>query len=168
MTYVFAVLCIALMILSLMLLFLGLPGTWAIVGLAGLWAFFAGGAAFGWQFFALIVGLSVAGEIVEFLAGHFGAKKYGGSNRGSIGGMIGAILGGILCAPIAFGFGALPGALAGAFAGCFAVEALGGKKGKEAARAAWGTTLGRFGGFVVKLGIGISIIWLSVPRIWPV
>ncbi len=166
MAYVFGILCIILMILSLMLLFIGLPGTWVILGLAGLWAFFVESAAFGWQFFALTVGLAVIGEIVEFLAGHYGTKRYGGSTKGSMGGMVGAIVGGIMCAPILFGFGALPGALAGAYIGCFLVEKGRGMGSREAARAAFGSTLGRFGGFVVKLGIGIGIIWMAAPRIW--
>ena len=166
MLYVPAVICIALMVLSLMLLFLGLPGTWVILGIVGLWAFFVDSAVFGWQFFALLAGLAGVGEIIEFFAGHYGAKRFGGSNKGSIGGMIGAIAGGILCAPLFFGFGALLGALAGGYTGCFIVEKWCGAPAGVAARAAFGATLGRFGGFVVKLGIGISLIWLSVPRIW--
>jgi hypothetical protein len=35
-----------------------------------------------------------------------------------------------------------------------------------AMNAAFGATMGRFGGFVVKLGIGIGMIWLIVPRLW--
>lgn len=167
MLYVLATICIGLMALSLMLIFLGLPGTWVIIGLAGLWAAFSGTGVFGWQFFSLVVALAAAGEAAEFLAGHYGSKKYGGSSKGSIGGMVGALVGAILCAPLFFGFGALLGALAGAYAGCFIVEKLNGANGHAAARAAFGATLGRFGGFVVKLGIGIGIIWLAAPRIWP-
>ena len=167
MLYVFAAICIALMVLSLMLIFLGLPGTWVIIGIAGLWAAFAGSGVFGWPFFLFLIALAVVGEIAEFLAGHYGSKKYGGSSKGSLGGMIGAVAGAILCAPLFFGFGALLGALAGAYIGCFAMEKINGADGQTAARAAFGATLGRFGGFVVKLGIGVGIIWLSVPRIWP-
>jgi uncharacterized protein YqgC (DUF456 family) len=167
MIHILALLCIALMILSLMLIFLGLPGTWVIIGIVGVWAAFAAPGMFGWGFFLTIIALAALGEVMEFMAGYYGGKRFGGSSKGSIGGMIGAIAGGILCAPLFFGFGALPGALAGGFAGCFVVEKMQGVSGKDAARAAFGATLGRFGGFVVKLGIGIGIIWLSAPRIWP-
>jgi uncharacterized protein YqgC (DUF456 family) len=167
MTHVLALICIVLMVLALMLIFLGLPGTWVIVGLVGVWAgLFAPAGVFGWTFFLLLIGMAAIGEVVEFAAGYYGTRRFGGSNKGSLGGMIGAIVGGILCAPLFFGFGALLGALGGGFAGCFLLEKVHGASGKDASRAAMGATLGRFGGFVVKLGIGIGIIWLSAPRIW--
>ena len=167
MSYVFATICLALMALSLMLIVLGLPGIWVIIGLAGLWAAFAAPESFGWSFFLLVIGLAVVGEVAEFMAGHFGSKKYGGSSKGSLGGMIGAIAGAILGAPLFFGLGALFGALAGAYIGCFTMEKAQGTESRAAARAAFGATLGRFGGFVIKFGIGVAIIWLSFPRVWP-
>ncbi len=154
------------MILSLMLIFLGLPGTWVIIAIVGLWSFFSEALHFGWQFFALVIGLAGIGELVEFIAGYYGTKRFGGSNKGSIGGIIGAIVGGFMGAPLFFGLGALPGALAGGFAGCFLMEKFNGASSAAAANAAFGSTVGRFGGFVVKLSIGIGIICLSVPRIW--
>lgn len=166
MLYAFAVICITFMVLSLMLIFFGLPGTWVIIGIAGLWAAFSGTTALGWQFFALAVGLAGLGELVEFFAGYYGAKRFGGSSKGSVGGIIGALIGGFMGASLFFGFGALPGALAGGFAGCFLVEKMRGASGSAAANAAFGATLGRFGGFVVKLGIGIGLICLSAPLIW--
>lgn len=166
MLYIVAVVCIVLMVLSLMLIFLGLPGTWVIILLTGVWVFFTDAAGFGWQFFALAVSLAAFGELAEFAAGHFGVKRFGGTNKGSVGGMIGAIAGGIMCAPLFFGFGALLGALGGGFIGCFIVERCSGSPTGRAANAAFGATLGRFGGFVVKLGIGIGLIWLAAPRIW--
>ncbi|MDL2307653.1 DUF456 domain-containing protein [Desulfovibrio sp. OttesenSCG-928-C06] len=165
MGYVLAVVCISVMVLCLMLLFIGLPGNWVIIGLTALWAYLSG-ATFGWQFFVILIVLGAVGEVLEFLAGSIGAKKFGGSNKGSIGGIIGAIIGGIMCAPLFFGFGALLGALGGAFIGCFIFEKLHGMATKQALSASVGTTLGRFGGFLAKLAIGMTIIVLSAPRIW--
>ena len=154
------------MVLSLFLLFLGLPGNWIILGIAAVWAFFFSAPESGWQFFLLLGSLAAAGEVTEFAAGYFGTKKYGGSGKASIGGMVGAVIGGILCAPLFFGFGALLGALGGGFAGCWLVEQCRGVGASAALRAAFGATLGRFGGFVVKLGIGIGMIWLIASRLW--
>lgn len=165
MAYVFAVLCIGLMIASLFLLVLGLPGNWIIFGLALLWSVF-GGAGFGWHFFALLLGLAVLGEIMEFAAGYFGGKRFGGTNKGSLGGIIGALVLGILCAPILFGLGALLGALAGGFIGSFLFEKYHGMETARAVKAALGTMIGRFGGFLAKLGVGIAMIVLAAPRIW--
>lgn len=164
MEYVLAGVCILLMILSLALIFFGLPGTWVILGIVGIWSFLSG-VSFGWQFFALLIVLAGAGEVLEFGAGYLGARKFGGSNKGSLGGIVGAIAGAIVMAPLFFGLGALIGALAGGFTGCFIVEKGCGASSPQAAKAAFGATLGRFGGFVIKLGIGVGIIWLSVPRI---
>jgi uncharacterized protein YqgC (DUF456 family) len=166
MMYILAAVCIALMVLSLLLIFLGLPGTWAIIAIVALWSFWTDSLYFGWSFFFLLIGLAGLGELVEFIAGYYGAKRFGGSSKGSIGGIIGALVGGFMCAPIFFGLGALPGALAGGFAGCFLMEKIHGAGSMPAAKAALGATLGRFGGFVVKLSIGIGIICLSAPTIW--
>lgn len=166
-SYIAAAFCIALMILSLSLIFFGLPGTWVILGIIAAWNFLSGAAVLGWQFFLLLALLAALGEVLEFGAGYLGARKFGGSNKGSLGGMIGALAGAILCAPLFFGLGALLGALAGGFAGCFIVEKGCGAASGAAAQAAFGATLGRFGGFIIKLGIGVGMIALAVPRIWP-
>lgn len=149
-----------------MLIILSLPGTWVIIAIGGLWAFFTDAANFGWSFFLPLIGLAAFGEVVEFAAGYFGAKRFGGSNKGSVGGMIGAIVGAIMFAPLFFGLGALFGALGGGYIGCFIVEKLCGASSAAAMRAALGATLGRFGGLVVKLGVAVTLIWLLAPRIW--
>ncbi len=170
MTYTLAVVVIALMILALFLLMFGLPGNWVVIALAGIWELVfdapSGNPVFGWKILLLMVGLGVLGEILEFWLGNYGAKKYGGSGKGSLGGMIGAFVGAILGAGFLLGFGALPGALAGAFTGCFIMEKICGKASGPAATAAWGATLGRFGGFVVKLGLGITLVYMSATHIW--
>ena len=161
-----AVICTVLLILALFLIILSLPGTWVILGLTGLWAAFVDGPDFTPRFFIILAALAAAGEIAEFFAGHFGAKKFGGSNKGSVGGIIGAIIGAIFCAPFLFGLGALLGALAGGFLGCWLVERNRGMPNKEALRAAFGATLGRFGGFMIKLGVGITMLVFAIPAIW--
>lgn len=166
MGFILATLIVLLMIGSLVLIVFGLPGTWVIIGLTGAWAFFAGGAQFTWGFFLPMLGLAAFGEIAEFFAGHYGAKRYGGTNQGSFAGIVGAIVGSILGAPFFFGLGALPGSLLGAFTACFMVERGRGMPSREAARASWGVTLGRFGGFVVKMGVGIALIVLSAPALY--
>lgn len=166
MTYIFAVACITVMLACVFLLFLGLPGTWGILALAGVWAFFDSSSVFTMQFFLLWGGLCLVAEVVEFLAGYYGAKLYGGTDKGSLGGMVGALAGGIVCAPLFFGIGALLGALAGGFLGCFVVEKGRGMASGPAAKAAFGVTLGRFGGFVVKLALAVSLLFHAVPGIW--
>ena len=166
MPYILCLLFSALMICCLALLVFGLPGVWVMIGLAAVWDQACSVGIFTWQTYAVMIGLGIAAEAIEFLAGHFGTKKFGGSGKGSLGGMVGAIVGAILCAPLFFGLGALLGALGGAFAGCLAVELLRGTPKAQAARAAWGTTLGRFGGFVAKVGIALGILSYVLPIMW--
>ncbi len=50
--------------------------------------------------------------------------------------------------------------------GCFFVEKiLNASSTEDAVRAAWGTILGRFGGLMVKLGLGIWILYTVIPAI---
>jgi uncharacterized protein YqgC (DUF456 family) len=153
------------MALCLPLLIFGLPGNWLLLALAGLWFFFSSAEA-GWAFFLPLIGLALAGEVLEFLMGGFAGKRFGGTGKGNLGGIIGGIIGGIFGAGFFFGLGALPGALLGAFGGSFAMEKIHGMESRPAARAALGTMLGRFGGFIIKLSIGIAIFWFCASSVW--
>ena len=161
-----AVVCIALMILVLALNIFGLPGNWVAFALAALWSFAAPGNSLSWTFLLLLIAIGLAGEAAEFFLQAWGSKKYGGSGKGTIGGMIGAFAGAIVGAPFFFGIGAFFGALAGAFVGSLAVELLRGLPNKAAMTAAWGTMVGRFGGSIVKIACGFTMVALAVPRIW--
>lgn len=166
MAYIVCVLLVILMVVSPLLLVFGLPGTWVILVLAVIWDFVSTSSSFTATSFGVLGALALLGEGIEFFAAHYGTKKFGGSGKGSVGGMVGAIIGAILCAPLFFGLGALLGALGGAFAGCFAVETLRGVAAGPAAKAAWGTALGRFGGFIAKFGVAIAMLVYTIPRMW--
>jgi uncharacterized protein YqgC (DUF456 family) len=153
------------MALCLPLLVFGLPGNWAILLLAGLWSVLSG-ADFGWAFFTPLIGLAFCCEALDFVMGWIAGKWFGGTGKGNVGGVVGGLLGGFAGAGFFFGLGALPGSLLGAFGGSYAVEHFYGMDRKNALRAAAGTMLGRFGGFVIKLGAGIAILYLCALRIW--
>lgn len=161
-----AIFCIFLMVASLLLHLFGLPANWLVLIFAALWTFFAPGDAMTVTILVVMAGLAILGEVMEMLMAHLWGKKYGASNKASIAGMIGAIVGAIICAPILFGIGAFFGALAGAFLGSLAMELYRGVPSKEAAIAAWGTMLGRFGGTVFKAAIGCAMVVVAAPRIW--
>ncbi len=167
MIYVFAVLCIALMGLSVALNILSLPGNWLAIAFLVLWAWLAPSADMGLWFFVIIVALATAGEVAEFLLQMHSAKRHGSSSKGNLGGIVGAILGAILGAPFFFGLGALPGALVGAYAGSLVMEMLTGRPFAEARRAAWGAMTGKFAGFLLKITIGLTIFITGIQRVWP-
>jgi uncharacterized protein YqgC (DUF456 family) len=159
---------IILMGLALLLNFFSLPANWILIALAAVWKYLSTSAPqMDFNFFALLVGLAVLGEVLEFGLQALKAKKYGSSNSGLFAGLVGAVIGAILCAPFLFGLGALLGALAGAWLGCYLMEMLRGGGHAKAVQAAMGALLGRFLGTVCKCGIGAIILTIIARAVWP-
>lgn len=158
------------MILALFLQLLSLPGNWIVILLLVFGKYIGPESAVAgltWSFLLFLAGLALLGEALEWVAQFQLGKRHGSSARGNIGGILGAIVGAILMLPLFFGFGALLGALGGAYLGCLGMELIHGRSGVDARKAAWGVFIGRFLGTTLKLGIGITIIWLAVGKIWP-
>ena len=157
---------------------LGIPGTWLMVLTTGIIAYWqragaagAGSAAMiGTGTLLVIVALATAGEIVEFFAGVAGAKRAGGTRRGSagalLGGLIGAI-GGTIVIPVPV-IGSLLGAGGGAAVGAAILELTGGRTLHESMRAGAGAGIGRLAGTVGKFAIG-ALMWLvtTLAAFWP-
>ena len=78
---------------------LGLPGTFVQVGAAAVLTLASDGAHLGWWWVGTFLVLALVGEVVEFLSGQWGARRFGGSSAAAwgalAGGLIGAIVGGI-------------------------------------------------------------------------
>jgi uncharacterized protein YqgC (DUF456 family) len=110
---------------------LGLPGNWLIVAATALYVWLAPGperGAASWTALAVVAGLAVIGEIVEFGASASGVKRVGGSRRGAVlalgGSVVGAtaglfvglpvpVIGPVIAAVLFAGLGALSGAMLG-------------------------------------------------------
>src|SRR4051812_22254946 len=76
-----------------------LPGNWIIAGLAALFAWLIpvdGGRGISWTVVAVLVGLAVLGEILEFGASAAGAAKQGASKRAVALSMLGAGVGSVV------------------------------------------------------------------------
>lgn len=146
---------------------LGLPANWLLLGLVAVWKWLHPAMDAGWWFFGLLAGLALAGEVVEQAVQVIGGKRYGSSGKGLIGAFIGGFVGAIMGAPVLFGLGAIPGALLGAYAGGLIFELMHERPLAEAHRSAMGNMYGRILGSVLKLALGITMLVLSAPRIWP-
>ena len=167
MAEVLAGLFLMVLLLALGLHIFSLPANWVILVLVAIWIGTHPQGELGWSMFVVLVLLAACAEVLEFIVQRAGSKRYGASSKGNWGGIAGAILGAFVGAPFLFGIGALPGALIGAFGGCFAVEKLQGRDFAEAKRAAIGAMWGKFFGLTAKVGFGVIILALAVPRIWP-
>lgn len=110
-----------------------------MLGFIGLWrVLYPNPGDMGILFFALLLGLAVLGEVVEYVTQGWGSKKYGSSTSGMWAGLIGAMVGALAGLPLLLGLGAFIGALVGAWGGCYLMERYRGRDDAEARRAAQG------------------------------
>jgi hypothetical protein len=163
----------------LLLVVIGLPGTWVLIGLAVVVELLdrhylegANPETFGWWAIGACVALAVVGEILETGAGAAGTRAGGGSRRGMVGAMIGGIVGAIVFTPLIPipVVGTLIGALLGTFIGAVIAE----RSHEEAPdtqatlKAAGGATVGRLAGTMGKALIATTVwVVLSATAFWP-
>lgn len=160
----------------LLLVLIGMPGTWVIILMAvaldfiqRIWAPSDSPYMFSIWVLAGAVIIAAFGEVFELIAGAFGAKKGGASKKGMLGALIGGILGAVLGIPI------IPpiGSLLGAFLGC-GVGAIIGElnnsndvKFKDTLKPAAGAVIGRVLGTLAKLPCSIAVwMLLSISAFW--
>lgn len=167
MAEVWAGLFLAFLALLLLLHFFGLPANWLILAGLGLWKWMHPEMAAGWWFFILLLLICLAGEVVEFAAQYWGARRFGGTSQGAWAAVVGAIVGGIFGAAFFFGLGAIPGSLIGAFAASLLVEKAQGRSFDQARHAAMGAMWSKVFGTVAKIGLGVFMLRLAAGPVWP-
>src|SRR5256885_9699076 len=90
----------AVIILSLMLIVLGLPGLWIMVASAVTYNLIVPGDPIGWVTLVIVGILALVAELLDIsLTGSY-ARKYGGSRRAGLGGIIWSIVGAIVWFPV--------------------------------------------------------------------
>lgn len=161
MTLLAVVLLVALLLVGLVMIPLGLPGLWVMVG---------GILAYGWLtdfrtvgvgMIAIVLALAFLGEIVENWIGFRYAKRYGGSTRSGWGALIGGLVGAVIGVPVAV-IGSVIGAFLGSFIGAAVFELTYSRHLGVATRAGWGAVVGRAAAAAVKIGIGMVIAVIGV------
>jgi uncharacterized protein YqgC (DUF456 family) len=139
-----------------------LPGNWLVFIAAIGWSWAHGWTQPGVYVLAIMLLVLLGAEVLEFLGGMVGARKFGASKTASwmaiLGAFIGAILGIYIPVPLV---GSLIGAVLGAFATAWLVELLLQRPMGEATKAAVGAALGRGVGIFVKVGGGL-LVWLAL------
>ena len=165
-----AALLVAVAVLSWLSNLFTLPGNWLTVGAAALFAWWVPtqtGRGFGWPLVFVLVGLAVAAEALEFLAGAAGAAKQGARKRSIllslVGTLVGSIVGAIALTPLPLigpVIGALVGGAAGAFGGAYLGERHTGRSREELLAVGWGALVGRLLGTVGKLLVGLLMVVL--------
>ena len=146
---------------ALILVPLGLPGLWVMIGAGVIYASLFPAQLSIWTVVAVTV-LAIIAEVIEFtLTGRY-ARKYGGSRRAGWGAMLGGMIGAIVGVPVPI-VGPVIGAFAGAFAGALLFEATAGSGVAASTRVATGALLGRVTAAAAKVAIGcVMVAWLLV------
>ena len=172
MVYFLITLFILLLIFFWILNLIGLPGNWLIVILSLLWMIFGPEQyEITWVTIAILIGLAVLGEAIEFGTSVLGTKKMGGSSRGAtlsvIGSAIGGIAGAILGLPIPIPLvGSLIGSLffasLGAFIGAFIGEKWIGKSNPDSVKISTAAFIGRLFGTLGKLIVGSTMVVVAI------
>lgn len=153
----------------------GLPGNWISVAILALYAWLGpqeGRTAIGYYAVCGAFVAALIGELIEFAAGAFGAKRAGASRRSTMyavaGSMIGAISGALIGIPVPL-IGSILAAIlfggVGAAAGAMYGEWSDGRPWRESwtigNAAFWGRTLGVFG----KISFGLVIVVIVLAAV---
>jgi uncharacterized protein YqgC (DUF456 family) len=156
------------LVVGLLLIPLGLPGLWVMVGAALVFSYVApAGSRLGLTTILGIALLALIAEVIEFVLGGRYARKYGGSRRAGWGAIIGGVVGALIGVPVPI-IGSMIGAFLGSFAGALVAELTRGTAVGPATRVAKGALIGRAVAVAVKAAIGlVLIVWvISALLLW--
>lgn len=148
-------------VVALLMIPLGLPGTFVQVGAALALTLLTDGARLGWSWVILFLVLALVGEGVEFVSGQWGARRFGGSHHAAwgalLGGIAGAIVGGI---PVPI-VGSVIASFIGTFVGALAGEMYARRTASLDLRVGVGAIVGRVIGVATKLSIALFMLIVS-------
>ncbi|QYY35884.1 DUF456 domain-containing protein [Ruficoccus sp. ZRK36] len=100
----------------------------------------------------IITGLLAAlAQVLDFIAGYWGAKKFGGSTRGAVGAVLGGIIGPFVMSPF---FGLVLGPIIGAIIGELSAR----RTLLESGKSGVGTLVGGIASFIIKIGISFCMV----------
>ncbi len=151
---------------GLVLIPLGLPGLWVMLGAALLhWALVPLGGIGVWTL-AGAGALVVVAEVLEFSLSARYTRKYGGSRRASWGAVIGGLAGAVVGMPVPV-VGSILAAFAGAFLGALVAEWSVARPERGApVQVATGALVGRVVAAAVKVGIGVVVaVWVMAAAV---
>jgi len=147
---------------SMVLIVLGLPGLWIMIASAITYNVVVPGRPISWLSVFGICILGLVAEVLDFtLAGKY-ARKYGGSRKAAWGAIIGGMIGAFIGVPVPI-VGPVIGALIGSFVGALVGEVRHSGDRGAATKVATGALIGRVFGTVIKIALGFTVaIWIFI------
>ena len=156
-----------LLLTASLFVYLGLGGNFIVLGLAVVHALITGFDPIGWPLLAVLLGLALFGELVEFILGNFYVLKKGASGRGTFGGFAGGLLGAVAGNSLLPVAGAVLGSFVGAFAGCVAGEFWNRQRLEPSLRIGTHAFVGRLLAILVKHALGLVMVFLVLRATFP-
>jgi len=152
----------ALLLVSIALIPLGLPGIWVMLASAVGYNVLAGGGRIGMGTLVGVAILGVAAEVIDFLTSARYAERYGGSRRAGWGAIIGGFVGALVGVPVPV-VGSVIGGFIGSFVGAFVAEWTRRDSAASPTRVATGAIIGRAVGAAIKVAFALVMaVWLFV------
>jgi len=157
---------IAAQVVGFLLLPIGLPGLWLMLGCGISYRLFAGGTGPSWPAIGVASAVTIVAEVLEFTLAARYTRKYGGSKRAGWGAAAGGLVGAIVGVPIPI-LGSVVGAFAGSCLGAILAEYSLGRGHREAGRSGWGALMGRIASTTVKTALGAVVAVILLVSAWP-
>jgi uncharacterized protein len=152
--------------LCLLIVPIGLPGLWLMLGAALVYNWLVPAATIGWIAIGIAVVLTIIAEVLEWTLAAGYTKKYGGSRRAGWGAILGGIVGAVMGVPVPV-IGSVIGAFAGAFVGALILEYSRREATTETAtRVATGALLGRVAAAAAKTGLACAVAAVLLLSAW--
>lgn len=148
---------VAVMIGSLFLTPLGLPGNWVMIAVLAVGAFFG---EVGVMVLVATLAIALVGELIEFWIVKRYNLRYGGSNKAFWGALAGGLIGTFVGIPVPV-IGSIIAGIIGSFVGAVLVTVAEARTLGDATRVGWGVTLGRVWSAVAKTAAGVTILALG-------
>jgi uncharacterized protein YqgC (DUF456 family) len=154
------------LLVGLVLIPVGLPGSWLILISSFVFAALTGFEDLTRSVMLMLLALALVGELLELFLGIFVAKRFGASKYGMWGAFFGGIVGGVFGTAIFPLVGSVVGAMMGAFVGAFALEFVHEIRTEDRLRAGLGALIGRVLATTMKLGIGLIMVFVIIMRLY--
>ena len=148
---------VAAMAVSLLIIPLGLPGLWIMIGILSV-GLIAGEISLG--LYGLLAGLVIGAEVAEWITVERFGRRFGGTNRTFWGALAGGAVGAVIGAPVPIA-GPVIGAFLGTLVGAVVATWLHTRRFGTAVRAGWGALLGRACATATKVFVGLAILILG-------
>lgn len=132
-------LALAIMAIALILIPIGVPGTWIMIAVLAVATYFG---EVGVAVLAGLTAIAAAAEVIEFFLVRSLSTRYGGSSRAFWGALIGGVVGVLVGVPVPV-IGSIIAGVLGSFLGAAAVTIWETRQIGQATRVGWGVKIGR-------------------------